>query len=188
MVASSCPFLANIEAQERLVEARYEDGVSEVFADAADPVTVSMVVFDQDGDNPNSADLSTLFTTFGQFLDHDMVLSPEDHDAGTLDLVGMPHDVARSQVAEDIGEGETIAPTNVVTWQIDGSQIYGSTEARMDDLRSFEGGKLRMQEDSLSCGRHSREREPQSVVHAHDVRARTQLLGRSSGRRKPRLG
>ncbi|WP_336247093.1 peroxidase family protein [Octadecabacter dasysiphoniae] len=150
-MTSSCPFLAKIEAQERLVEARYEDGISETFSGGADPVTVSMVVFDQDGDNPNAAGLSTLFTTFGQFLDHDMVLSPEDHDAGTLDLVGMPHDIARSQVAEEIEDGETIAPTNVVTWQIDGSQVYGSTDARMDDLRSFEGGKLRMQDDTTSA-------------------------------------
>lgn len=150
-MASSCPFLANIEAQERLVAARYDDGVSEVFSGGADPVTVSMVVFDQDGDTPNDAGLSTLFTTFGQFLDHDMVLTPEDHDAGTLNLIGMPHDIARSQVAEEIGEGEAIAPTNAVTWQIDGSQVYGSTTARMDDLRSFEGGKMRMQEDTTSA-------------------------------------
>jgi hypothetical protein len=88
-MTSSCPFLANIEAQERLVEARYEDGISETYTGGADPFTMSMVLFDQDGDNPNSTGLSTLFTTFGQFLDHDMVLSPEDHDAGTLDLIGM---------------------------------------------------------------------------------------------------
>jgi len=150
-MAQSCPFLANVNAQERLVEARYEDGVSEIYADGADPVTVSMVVFDQDGDTPNDAGLSTLFTTFGQFLDHDMVLSPEDHDAGVLNLIGMPHDISRSEVAEEIGDGETIAPTNVVTWQIDGSQVYGSTDARADDLRSFEGGKLRMQDDATSA-------------------------------------
>ncbi|WP_044043618.1 hypothetical protein [Octadecabacter antarcticus] len=48
-----------------------------------------------DDDAPNSAGLSTLFTTFGQFLDHDMVLTPEDHDAGTLEFVGMPHEIAR---------------------------------------------------------------------------------------------
>ena len=150
-MANSCPFLANIEAQERLTEARYEDGISETFSGGADLVQVSMVVFDQDGDAPNSAGLSTLFTTFGQFLDHDMVLTPEDHDEGVLDLVGMPHDIARSAVADEIGEGETIAPFNAVTWQIDGSQVYGSTEARMDDLRSFEGGKLRMQDDTTSA-------------------------------------
>jgi peroxidase len=150
-MASSCPFLANIQAQERLTGARYDDDISETFSGGADPVQVSMVVFDQDGDNPNSAGLSTLFTTFGQFLDHDMVLTPEDHDAGTLNLVGMPHDIARSQVAEEIGDGETITPTNAVTWQIDGSQVYGSTEARMEDLRSFEGGKLRMQDDTTSA-------------------------------------
>ena len=95
--------------------ARYNDDNTETFSGGADPVQVSMVVFDQDGDNPNSAGLSTLFTTFGQFLDHDMVLTPENHDAGTLNLVGMPHDIARSQVAEEIGDGETIAPTNAVT-------------------------------------------------------------------------
>ncbi len=148
----SCPFLANIEAQERLTEARYEDGVSEIFSGGADPVQVSMAVFDQDGDNPNSAGLSTLFTTFGQFLDHDMVLTLEDADEGTLNLVGMPHDVGRSNVADEIEDGEAIAPSNAVTWQIDGSQVYGSTEARMEDLRSFEGGKLRMQDDTTSAG------------------------------------
>lgn len=150
-MARSCPFLANVEAQERLIEARYDDGVSSVYSGGADPVTVSMVVFDQDGDAPNTAGLSTLFTTFGQFLDHDMVLSPEDHDEGVLNLIGMPHDIARSAVADSIADGDTIAPTNVVTWQIDGSQVYGSTQARMDDLRSFEGGKLRMQEDTTSA-------------------------------------
>lgn len=150
-MANNCPFLANTEAQERLTGARYDDGVSEIYSGGADPVQVSMRVFDQDGDNPNDAGLSTLFTTFGQFLDHDMVLTPEDHDAGTLNLIGMPHDIARSQVAEEIGEGETIAPTNAVTWQIDGSQIYGSTEARMEDLRAFEGGQLRMQDDIASA-------------------------------------
>lgn len=151
-MTNSCPFLANLEAQERLTEARYEDGVSEVYTGGADAVQVSMVVFDQDGDNPNDAGLSTWFTTFGQFLDHDMVLTPEDHDAGVLNLVGMPHDISRSQVAEEIEDGDTIAPTNAVTWQIDGSQVYGSTEARMDDLRSFEGGQLRMQDDENSAG------------------------------------
>ncbi len=150
-MASSCPFLANIQAQERLTEARYDDGISETFSGGADLVDVSMVVFDQDGDAPNSAGLSTLFTTFGQFLDHDLVLTPEDHDEGVLDLVGMPHDIARSAVANEIGEGETIAPFNAVTWQIDGSQVYGSTEARMDDLRSFEDGKLRVQDDTTSA-------------------------------------
>ncbi|SLN17091.1 peroxidase family protein [Pseudooctadecabacter jejudonensis] len=149
-MVKSCPFLADLEEQDRLTDARYDDGVSETFSGGADPVTVSMVVFDQDGDMPNSAGLSTLFTTFGQFLDHDMVLSPEDHDAGVLDLVGMPHDIARSAVADGIEDGETIAPTNVVTWQLDGSQIYGSTEGRADDLRSFEGGRLRVQEDDTS--------------------------------------
>lgn len=150
-MANSCPFLANIDAQERLVEARYADGVSEIYANGADPVSVYMLVFDQDGDKRNDAGLSTLFTTFGQFRDHDMVLSPEDHDAGVLNLIGMPHDIARSQVADELEDGAPIAPTNVVTWQIDGSQVYGSTDARAADLRSFEGGKLRMQDDTTSA-------------------------------------
>ena len=48
-MASSCPFLANIQAQERLTGARYDDDISETFSGGADPVQVSMVVFDQDG-------------------------------------------------------------------------------------------------------------------------------------------
>ncbi len=150
-MSGSDPFRDNSEEQIRLSTARYADDVSEVFTGGADPVHVSMAVFNQDGDTPNFPGLSTLFTTFGQFLDHDIVLTPEDHDAGFLNLAAMPHPIARSAVADGITQGDPIAPPNVVTWQIDGSQVYGSTSARAQDLRSFDSGKLRMQEDTTSA-------------------------------------
>ena len=39
---------------------------------------------------------------------------------------------------------------NAITWAIDGSQIYGSNAAREEDVRSFEGGKLKMTDDPTS--------------------------------------
>jgi hypothetical protein len=39
LMANSCPFLANIQAQERLTGARYDDDISETFSGGADPAT-----------------------------------------------------------------------------------------------------------------------------------------------------
>ncbi|WP_299369805.1 peroxidase family protein [uncultured Tateyamaria sp.] len=148
-MSSKCPFLEEMERQVRLNEARYDDDVSTPFAGGADPLSVARTVFDQDGDMPNSANLSTLFTTWGQFLDHDIVLTPESEDAGTLAVSGMPHDIHRSEF--ELDEDGARVPVNAVTWQIDGSNVYGSTEDRAALLRAFEGGKLSVTEDASSA-------------------------------------
>ncbi len=145
------PFPQDPDPQIRLTDARYDDGVSEVFSGAADPLTVSQTVFDQDGDTPNSAGLSTLFTTWGQFLDHDLVLTLEGEDAGTLPVNGLPHDIHRSEFADGTGVDGPRMPTNAVTWQVDASNVYGSTEARETDLRAFDGGRMRVTEDASSA-------------------------------------
>ncbi len=140
------PFTHDPKPQIRLTEANYADGVGEVVG-GTDPVAISANLFDQDGDTPNAAGLSNMFVAWGQFLDHDITLSLESH-AEVLTAEGLVAPLARS--VYEIGEDGARVPTNAISWQIDGSQIYGSTEERTADLRSFEGGKLRMSDDPAS--------------------------------------
>ncbi|MEM6276869.1 MAG: peroxidase family protein, partial [Pseudomonadota bacterium] len=131
----------------RLTEARYEDGLGELYAQT-DPMDVAQHIFDQAGDIPNSAGLSTLFTTWGQFLDHDLSLTPENEHGETMELGD--RDITRSEALEGTGEDGPREFGNAITWQIDGSQIYGSNDIREADVRSFEGGQLRMIDDPTS--------------------------------------
>lgn len=140
------PFTHDPKPQIRLTEANYADGVGEAVA-GTDPVAISAILFDQDGDTPNSAGLSNMFVAWGQFLDHDITLSLEDH-AEVLTADGLVAPLARS--IYEIDEDGARVPTNAITWQIDGSQVYGSSPERTADLRSFEGGKLRMSDDPAS--------------------------------------
>jgi peroxidase len=140
------PFTHDPNAQIRLTEANYADGIGEVVG-GTDPVDISANLFDQDGDTPNSAGLSNMFVAWGQFLDHDITLSLEDH-AEVLTAEGLVAPLARS--VYEIGEDGARVPTNAITWQVDGSQIYGTTTERTAELRSFDGGKLRMSDDPAS--------------------------------------
>ena len=140
MSSSSLPPLV------RLTDANYADGVGAPQS-GADPVNVSANLFDQDGDTPNSAGLSNMFVAWGQFLDHDITLSLEG-ESEVITAPGLVAPLHRSEFTLD--EDGTRIQTNAITWQIDGSQIYGSDIARTNDLRSFEGGKLRMSEDPYS--------------------------------------
>lgn len=92
----------------------------------------------------NKAGLSELFTTFGQFLDHDLdrVL------AGGADIsvpvpagdaffpAGSPIPVTKAQVN---AAGQ---PVNSITGWIDGSQIYGSSQATANSLKAADGAHL----------------------------------------------
>ncbi|MGR3436309.1 MAG: peroxidase family protein [Shimia sp.] len=147
-MSTRCPFLAQMEQQARLTEANYADGIAAPVT-GADPDAVAATVFDQDGDMPNSAGLSTMWTTWGQFLDHDLVLTPENED---LPLVIDGHDTGthRSEAFDGTGIDSQKEVGNAVTWQIDGSQVYGSSARRIDELRAYEGGKLKMSDDPTS--------------------------------------
>ncbi|MGR3492152.1 MAG: peroxidase family protein [Shimia sp.] len=147
-MASRCPFLAQLEQQPRLTEANYADGLSEGIV-GANPHDIASTVFDQDGDMPNSAGLSTLFTTWGQFLDHDLVLTPEDENHALV-VNGEDQGAHASEAIEGTGVTTAKEVGNAITWQIDGSQIYGSSDERIEDVRSFEGGKLAMSDDPTS--------------------------------------
>ena len=147
-MSGRCPFLAQLEELPRLTEARYADGLGELY-ETTDPIEVSRQVFDQDGDMPSSANISTLFTTWGQFLDHDLSLTPEGHDE-IIEVDAFAHGVGRSEFLEGTGESGPREFGNAVTWQIDASMVYGSNDVREDDVRSFEDGKLKVTDDPTS--------------------------------------
>lgn len=142
------PFTDENDPLIRLTDARYADGAGAP-VEGGDPVAVSTQIFDQEGDMPNSAGLSNLFVAWGQFLDHDLSLSPEN-EADTLTADGLVAPLHRSEF--ELDEDGARVPLNAITWQMDGSQIYGSSQDRTDDLRSFENGHLRMQDDAMSDG------------------------------------
>jgi peroxidase len=148
--AARCPFLAKLEQMPRLTEARYEDALGALY-EGTDPMEVASRLFDQDGDTPNEAGASALFTTWGQFIDHDLSLTPEG-EAEVMENPAFAHGLGRSDPMEGTGEegGGPRQFGNAISWQMDASAVYGSNAGREADLRAFEGGKLAMTDDPAS--------------------------------------
>lgn len=141
----------------RLTTPGYKDGLSE--PTGGDPTSlpsaraISNAVSAQTGLIPNSAKLSNMFWQWGQFLDHDIDLSPasgseafnisvptgdpffDPTSTGTKEI-----DLTRSDSTTDIGGVRQ--QTNAITAYIDGSQIYGSSASENAALRLGTGGKL----------------------------------------------
>ncbi|MEZ5534733.1 MAG: peroxidase family protein [Thiolinea sp.] len=125
------------------------------------PRAISNVVADQSGNTENHKGLSDMFWLWGQFLDHDITLI-EGHGAnGTADIAvpkGDPYfdpagtgtatiGFTRSDTVYD-ASGQ-VRQVNDITAFIDGSNVYGSDQETADALRSFEGGRLKMDEAGL---------------------------------------
>lgn len=119
--------------------------VSNVVSDQADPNNPG-----QDFDTANQNNLSAFGYTFGQFLDHDMSLTP---DNGTNDFP-IPPDARGNDPIGSLRFGRSLFdPTtgittpreqiNVNTAYLDLSQVYGSTDAVAAALRTFSGGQLK---------------------------------------------
>lgn len=141
LIGKLMPTLDDPNPMIRLTDANYADGVGAP-AGGIDPVTVSSQLFDQDGIVANSSGLSNLFVAWAQFTDHDLTLTAEGHGE-IISAPGLIAPLGRADYADGTGIDGPRMPMNVITWQLDGSQIYGSTEGRTTDLRSFEGGHLR---------------------------------------------
>lgn len=131
----------------RLVDSAYADGVSAP-RDGVNAATIARIVCAQDGaDIPNSLGLSQLWVTWGQFLDHDIDLTPEG-ESEIIDVEGLIAPVRRSIYDETTGTdaANPREQVNVVTPLIDASNVYGSDSARLAALRSFDGGRLKTSE------------------------------------------
>lgn len=138
----------------RRVEPEYADSYEAPSGtDRPNPRSVSNAVCAQEKTTTDEHLLSAFSWTWGQFLDHDMVLTPggERPDFAVQVPKGDPHfdpmgggkaivPVARSLGRYETGRREQY--NNASGW-IDGSMVYGASKDRADALRSFEGGLLK---------------------------------------------
>ena len=120
------------------------------------PRAISNALCDETETIYSSFNLSSFVFTWGQFLDHDISLTPEAHIE--YEPIGLPSDEPlftseipffRSAVHEDTGVENYRQQSNLITSWIDASNVYGSDEERADWLRTKVDGKLKMSEGML---------------------------------------
>ncbi|MFL5244184.1 MAG: peroxidase family protein [Gemmataceae bacterium] len=144
----------------RIAPAAYADEISSpAGADRPNARVISNLLSDQtDPANPaqdtnmiNQKSLSDFIYVFGQFLDHDLDLTPANPGqafdipaASATDPMGA-ESFTRSNTDPATGTSTSnpLQQINAVTSFLDGSQIYGSSQATADALRSHVGGQLK---------------------------------------------
>jgi hypothetical protein len=127
-----------------------DDGLR--FADLNPRMISNVVVGQGDPTIPMPENFSGMMYAWGQFLDHDLDLAPQDGkraiDIKVPDgdpVFGDGASIAMTRAVVDENSGIAI---NSVTGWLDGSQVYGSTAAVAASLRGS-GGHLRVENNSL---------------------------------------
>ncbi len=146
----------------RLVPSDYGDGrETPAGSHRVSAREISNAIFAQSEKIENSAGASDFVWQWGQFLDHDLDLTPEVDPIEPFDIEVPAFD----PWFDPTGEGDVLIPldrshyeirsgvrqqTNEITAYIDGSNVYGSDEARAMELRELDGtGRLRTSEGDL---------------------------------------
>ena len=164
----------------------YGDGISSpAGANRPNSRVISNTLAQQYQEHPSELGLTNFIWAFGQFLDHDIVLTPENSQAEVHIPVPAgdqhldPHNTGNvtiplddTAVTEGTGPG-TDKPAeianNITAW-IDGSNIYGSDQERNHYLREFTGGLLKVSEGNLlPYGTESLENANPSRQNPHDL-------------------
>ncbi len=143
----------------------FDDGISYPGGqDRPNPRKISNDIFAQEGPINDALNLSAYAWGWGQFIDHDITLSP-DHQSEKMDI-SIP---AFDAYFDPQGDGNKTMPMhrsdyvpgtgtnpanprmyyNGITAFIDGSAVYGSDTARANWLRSFQDGKLKVSSGNL---------------------------------------
>lgn len=105
----------------------------------------------------NASNASDFLWQWGQFLDHDMDLTPEAYPSEPFNIEVPPGDALfdpnydgdkliflnRSEYKREVTNREPRQQITQVTSFIDASNVYGSDEERAAALRTFKGGKLK---------------------------------------------
>ncbi len=175
----------------------YADSISTpAGADRPNPRFISNEIFAQSGKINDQLTLSDYVWVFGQFIDHDIILSR--NDATELIFIEVP---LGDPDMDPFGTGNVVMPIfrseydpasgtdidnprrhiNSITAFIDGSGIYGVNAQRSMWLRTFEGGKLRTSEGNLlpfntHTGEFNAPTDPFAPFMADDVGLSTRLF------------
>ena len=142
--------------------ARYDDGLSAMPSGMPNPRAISNAVAAQSGSTLNSRGLSDMWWQWGQFMDHDLDLTPPGvTEAAHIPVpMGDPHldpfntgtqsiPFMRSQYDHSTGTINARQQPNVITSYIDGSNIYGSDTTRMNALRTGTNGMMKTSAGNL---------------------------------------
>lgn len=150
----------------RLARAEYTDGISAVGgAGRPSPRQISNVLSDQgDSDIISDRNLSAFVYAWGQFIDHDIGLTPTG-SSERLDIAvpqGDPYfdpagtgtqfiRTTRSVFDSTTGTqaGNPRQQINTVTAWLDGSMVYGSDTATATKLRTLQGGRLKIDSSGM---------------------------------------
>ncbi len=146
------------DIQPRISPVDYADGIAQPKLDIQfgkeNPRIISNILFTQEGIIESDLSLSDFTWVFGQFVDHDIILSETSDEL--LENIVVPEDdqfftpgsiirMSRNKAAE--GTGLSIdnprQHSNNITAFLDLSQVYGSDEYRANWLRTKVGGKLK---------------------------------------------
>lgn len=145
------------------------------------PREISNVLCDEPVTHFNKRGLSTFVYVWGQFIDHDMSLTP----TGTTEYVPIPLPpdetvftaeipFYRSEVRAGTGNGTPRQQTNLNTSWLDASMVYGSDSVRAKWLRTFSRGKMKTSAGNYlpwntTTGEFSAPIDPNAPDMANDV-------------------
>jgi peroxidase len=112
---------------------------------------ISNAICDEPVTQFNSRNLSAFVYVWGQFLDHDITLTPtgttEEYDISLPPdepMFTLPIPFTRSEVRAGTGTTNARQQSNLNTAWIDASTVYGSDSVRAQWLRKMQNGKLKV--------------------------------------------
>lgn len=148
----------------RLAPANYADGLNEP-SGSNRPSTrvISNEIFEQKTHTPNCKNASNMFWLWGQFIDHCITLTLHFDDSESFPIEvpsGDPYfdpnstgtvviGLHRSKPAPNTGTTGPREHLNVFTPTIDGANVYGTTDTRINYMREYKYGRMKVSSDNL---------------------------------------